>query len=318
MTSHVIPHGRTENCAHSSSPRLWAGDWDAAMRGCWSSSFSVLSKCTFSRSGNYQIRAFPTRITGLFPAHPVYQQGRSKQAVRRTRSSLAAAARTSLQPYLSCRKGSLPGAYLSELGQQQRHSSTLWPALPSSLSHGHHRWSKPPPCGVTRSTRQDSATDSSFSLCHSKITAKTEKGDISLLQRSIREILVTPHTEILCLPCITQCGRDKKCQKCNIERKLPEGSILRLLLSFFVLVGIQMNKSCDKKVIRFLGFLLLSRGHQVAAAMPWWPDHPASWLPSPEALGRGGPFCLGTEHGKKGGLRPIATESSCSLAGGPD
>lgn len=67
-----------------------------------------------------------------------------------------------------------------------------------------------PPCGVMR---QDSATGSSFSLCHSKITAKTQNGDVAQLQRSVTEILVTlhliPHTQILCLLCIIQFGRDK-------------------------------------------------------------------------------------------------------------
>lgn len=46
-------------------------------------------------------------------------------------------------------------------------------------------------------------------------------------------------------------------------------------------MGIQINKSCDKKVIGFLGFPLLARGHQMATAVPWWAHHPVSWLPSP-------------------------------------
>lgn len=59
--------------------------------------------------------------------------------------------------------------------------------------------------GVTRSTRPDSVMGRSFSLCHIKISAKTENG------RTSHMIYIHIPTEILYLPCIIQFGRDKKC-----------------------------------------------------------------------------------------------------------
>lgn len=137
---------------------------------------------------------FLTRIHWLIPSLPcACQQCRSKSDVYR-----AGAACTSLQPHLSSGEGRLSGAYLTLPGWQQHPSTAFWPSCPSSVSQRHH-W-----C-VMRSTQQDSAPASSFSLFHSKITAKTHNRDLSLLQRviEIQEALhLFPPMEILCLPCV--------------------------------------------------------------------------------------------------------------------
>lgn len=113
--------------------------------------------------------SFRQGCTGLFPAHPVCPYSKSKQAVCRSRSSLAAAAWTFLQPHLCSGEWSLPGAYLPAPGGQQHHSSSFCPALPSSVSHGRRWCPKPPAWGHEEHTSRFSDGQIVFSVPHQNL-----------------------------------------------------------------------------------------------------------------------------------------------------
>lgn len=151
---------------------------------------------------------------------------------------------------------------------------------------------------IVRSTRLDSATGSSSSLCHSKITAMTETGDISLLQRNIIEIVVTlPYSTYRDFRPSLYCSIWQRYEvlEGNNEQKLPEGSVLQLLLSFLCQSEYKLTKVVTKRWLDSWDFPLLSRGHQMGGRSP---SGLAALL---KVRGSGRRFCLGMEQ--RGGFK---------------
>lgn len=157
--------------------------------------------------------------------------------------------------------------------------------------------------GIMRSTRLDSATGSSSSLCHSKITEWQKCND-----RNWRHITAAKKHYRNCsdsLPYSTY--RDfRPSLYCSIwqryevlegnnEQKLPEGSVLQLLLSFLCQSEYKLTKVVTKRWLDSRDFPLLSCGHQMGGRSP---SGLAALL---EVRGSGQLFCLGMEQ--RGGFK---------------
>lgn len=81
----------------------------------------------------------------------------------------------------------------------------------------------------------------------------------------------------------------------NNEQKLPEGSVLQLLLSFLCQSEYKLTKVVTKRWLDSWDFPLLSRGHQMGGRSP---SGLAALL---EVRGSGRRFCLGMEQ--RGGFK---------------
>lgn len=176
--------------AGGSSPRHWAGNWDSATEVTDRGASLSFAKCTCSQSGNYWARVFPTRMHWFIPSSPCVS---AQQKVSRLITGPGAVWQLQRGPSCSPIYPAESEVCLA-LTFQNQEGSSITAALSGLPCHPLFPADAVGDRNPTMSTSQDSVMGRSFFLCHINITAETENGHISLLQRSIITILVTPST----------------------------------------------------------------------------------------------------------------------------